>query len=251
MIEESSGMKLEAQIVRVAGLDGYDRDQMFGLMERYYDGMKRDGFEADLNEKQWVILLQDCDSHAICGFSTQMILDFAVDGARMHALFSGDTIVERRCWGQSLLAQAWGRLAIELIDRYPAGSLYWFLISKGYKTYRYLPLFFREYYPRRATATPPWAKAIIDALGSHKYPHAYDPTAGIVRAEATACRLRRDVAALTGGRLRDPEIGFFIDSNPGHEFGDELCCIAPLTRANFSVAAARPLGRHAPQVVAG
>ena len=148
-------MELEAHIVATAALDGGERDRMFALMDRYYAGMKREGFEADLNEKRWVILLRERDSRAICGFSTQMILDFAIDGAPMHALFSGDTIVERRCWGQSLLAQAWGQLAIELIDRYPRGSLYWFLISKGYKTYHSLPLFFREYYPRRATATPP------------------------------------------------------------------------------------------------
>jgi hypothetical protein len=76
-------------------------------------------------------------------------------------------------------------LAIELIDRYPAGSLFWFLISKGYKTYRYLPLFFREYYPRHTAPTPPWAQSIIDVLGRQKYPRAYDPSAGIIRADAT------------------------------------------------------------------
>lgn len=244
-------MKLEAQIVEVAGLGRWERDQMFALMDRYYAGMKRDTFEVDLNEKLWVILLRESGSQAICGFSSQMILDFTIDGAAMHALFSGDTIVERRCWGQSLLAQAWGQLAIALIDRYPRGSLYWFLISKGYKTYRYLPLFFCEYYPRRATVTPSWAKAIIDALGRHKYPQAYDPSTGIIRADATACRLRRDVAAVTGGRLRDPEVRFFVERNPGHELGDELCCVAPLTRENFSVAAARPLRRQAPQVAVG
>ena len=236
-------MKLETQIVAAAALDRRERDRMFALMDRYYAGMNRAAFESDLNEKQWVILLRERDSHAICGFSTQMILEFIVDGTPMHALFSGDTIVERRCWGQSLLAQAWGELAIELIDRYPHGSLCWFLISKGYKTFRYLPLFFREYYPRRATVTPSWAQAMIDALGRHKYPQTYDPSTGIIRADATACRLRRDVAAVTGGRLRDPEVRFFVEKNPGHERGDELCCIAPLTRENFSVAAARPLRR--------
>jgi hypothetical protein len=158
-------------------------------------------------------------------------------------LFSGDTIVERSCWGQTLLAQAWGQLALDLIDRYPAGALHWFLISKGYKTYRYLPLFFREYYPRRTSATPLWATAIIDVLGRRKYPQAYDPKTGIIRAEASACRLRRNVAAVTEGRLRDADVRFFIERNPGHERGDELCCIAPLSRENFSVAAARPL-RH-------
>ena len=236
-------MNLDAQIFAAAELGGQERDSMFALMQRYYSGMKRDVFEADLNEKRWVILLREDGTQVIRGFSTQMILDFAVDGVPMHALFSGDTIVDRKCWGQSRLAQAWGRLAIELIDRYSTGSLYWFLISKGYKTYRYLPLFFREYYPRREVATPSWATAIIDILGRQKYPRTYDSNAGIIRADAAACRLRREVAAVTCARLRDPAVGFFVEKNPGHELGDELCCIARLTRENFSIAAARPLRR--------
>jgi hypothetical protein len=245
-------MNLEAQLVTVSELSGQERDCMFALMDRYYAGMKRDFFNADLDEKHWAILLRDSDSNVICGFSTQMLMDFTVDGASMHALFSGDTIVEQRCWGQSVLAQAWGRLALELINRFPRGSLYWFLISKGYKTYRYLPLFFREYYPRHATPTPPWAKSVIDVLGRQKYPRAYDSSAGIIRAGATACRLRRDVAAVTFAKLRDPAVSFFVETNPGHELGDELCCIAPLTRENFSHAAARPLRRgQALQVAVG
>lgn len=243
-------MKLEALIVAAAEISGPERQCMFALMARYYAGVKRDDFDADLKEKHWVILLRDGDSHALCGFSTQMVLDFTIDGTSLHALFSGDTIVDRKCWGQSLLAQAWGRLAIELIDRFPTGSLFWFLISKGYKTYRYLPLFFREYYPRHTAPTPPWAQSIIDVLGRQKYPRAYDPSAGIIRADGSACRLRRDVAAVNEGRLRDPAVSFFVKKNPHHELGDELCCIAPLTRENFSVAAQRPLRRNPEHQVA-
>ena len=98
----------------------------------------------------------------------------------------------------------------------------------------------------------PWAKSVIDVLGRQKYPRAYDPSAGIIRAGATACRLRRDVAAVTFAKLRDPAVSFFVETNPGHEFGDELCCIAPLTRENFSNAAVRPLRRgQALQVAVG
>jgi len=171
-----------------------------------------------------------------------MVLDFTVDGAPGHALFSGDTIVDRRCWGQNLLAQAWGRLALTLIDEYPGGSLYWFLISKGYKTYRFLPLYFREFYPRFDVATPAWAKAAVEVLARRKYADAFDPVAGIIRAEPGACRLRDGVAAITPARLRDPHVKFFAERNPGHPRGDELCCIAPLNRQNFTLAARRPLG---------
>ena len=57
---------------------------------------------------------------------------------------------------------------LALLDARPRAEFYWFLISKGYKTYRFLPLFFREFYPRHDAPTPAWAKEILDALGRHK-----------------------------------------------------------------------------------
>lgn len=234
-------MKLDARIVPITDVDKTRRDRMFALMVQYYAGMKRDSFEADLNEKQWVIELVEPRTQDLRGFSTQMVLTAQVAGRKVRALFSGDTIVDRGCWGQSVLAQAWGHLALSLIDDDAPRDLFWFLISKGYKTYRYLPVFFREFYPRFDAATPAWARAVIDALGEKKYPRLYDSSRGIVRAEPYGCRLRRGVAEITAERLRDPHIRFFTERNPGHSTGDELCCIAPITRENFAPAAARPL----------
>jgi hypothetical protein len=237
-------MELRAEIIPISALGGDQRAEMFALMEQYYAGMRREAFDADLNEKRWVIHLLDGATGRIRGFSTQMILDLAVNGRPIRALFSGDTIVDRTCWGQSVLAQAWGRLAMTLIVESRDENLFWFLISKGYKTYRYLPVFFREFYPRADAATPGWAREIIDALGRHKYPAAYDPDAGIVRAESSGCRLRRGVADITAERLRDPHIRFFAARNPGHVRGDELCCVAPLKQDNFTPAAWRQIRRN-------
>lgn len=215
---------------------------MYALMDRHYETMSPAAFAADLAEKQWVILLFDEHTEAVRGFSTQMLLDAEAAGRPVKALFSGDTIVEREHWGDRALAQVWGRLALSLIDRFATAEMYWFLISKGYKTYRFLPLFFHEFYPRYDTPTPAWAREVIDALGRQKYPRAYDAAAGVVRADAGKDRLRPGVAEVTAGRLRDPHVRYFVERNPDHAGGDELCCIAPLTRANFTPAAYRVIG---------
>jgi hypothetical protein len=39
--------------------------------------------------------------------------------------------------------------------------------------------------------------------------------------------------------MNDRHVRFFVERNPGHERGDELCCLAPLTRDNFTRAAWR------------
>jgi hypothetical protein len=235
-------MKLQGRLVRVLTLSPEERGQMFALMDCYYEGVARAAFDADLAEKEWVIQVLDPQTQRLCGFSTQMLLRAEVDGLPVSALFSGDTIVARDCWGDTALAQIWGRLALSLIGRLGRAELYWFLISKGYKTYRYLPLFFREFYPHYDAPTPPRAQAVLDALACAKYPGTYDASRGIIRAGAGRERLRPGVADLTVERLRDPHVRFFQARNPGHVQGDELCCLAPLTRANFTTAAYRVIG---------
>jgi hypothetical protein len=237
-------MKLKGLLVPTPAVTDAQRAAMFALMDRHYENVTRSAFAADLDEKQWVILLLDPQTEEVCGFSTQVLLDATVASRPIKALFSGDTIVARDRWGDPALAHVWGRLALSLIDSLPGAELYWFLISKGYKTYRFLPLFFHEFYPRYEAATPEWALAVIDALGRARYPDRYDASSGIVRAGSRADRLRPGVADLTPKRGHNPHVRFFATRNPGHARGNELCCLAPLTRANFLPAAYRVIGRE-------
>jgi len=46
-------------------------------------------------------------------------------------------------------------------------------------------------------------------------------------------------------------VRFFVERNPGHACGDELCCLAPLTRANFTPAAHRVIGPEPVSVEVG
>jgi hypothetical protein len=235
-------MRLAARLVNAAQVTPSQRNEMFILMERHYANVHRQVFETDLAEKCWVILVSEPLTDRLCGFSTQKLLDVAVEGRRVKALFSGDTIISREHWGDRALSHVWGRLALSLMDTYPESELYWFLLSKGYKTYRFLPVFFHEFYPRHHAATPAWARAVLDAIGRASYPEQYDATAGVVRASAWQYRLHEGLAEVTPERLKDPHVRFFHDRNPGHARGEELCCLAPLTRENFTRAAYRVIG---------
>ena len=252
-------MPLEAVIHSRAELSADDRSAMFALMDRHYENMRRERFDADLDEKQWVIRLLDADSGRLCGFSTQMMFEQEVRvpdaaagevgaaadvtdrGAANHVrlVFSGDTIVDREHWGGTAMAIAWGRLVFHLIERFSDRPLYWYLISKGFRTYRFLPVYFREFFPRHDAATPREIGAIIDTVAQRKFGARYDAVRGIVRAAPDADRLRPEMGELPESRLSDPHLRFFVERNPGHVDGDELCCLAPLTRENFSPTAER------------
>jgi hypothetical protein len=244
------GAPLEGILVPLPAVTPAQREAMFRLLERYYENVTLADFLADLAEKQWVIVLLDRGSGELCGFSTQMLMRVAVDGAGFTALFSGDTIVAQEHWGDIALARTWGRLALSLIDRNEPEGLYWFLISKGYKTYRFLPLFFHEFFPRHDVITPDWACRLIDRFARDKYPRAYDAARGVIRADSQKDRLRPGIADPTPPRLRDPHVRYFIERNPGYGRGEELCCLAQLSRANFTAAAYRAIGQQ-PVAVGG
>jgi hypothetical protein len=232
---------LTGRVVPVPTLAVTERDRMFELLRGYFANVRRGRFDADLAEKEWVILLTDRASGAIVGFSTLMRLRVVVDEAPVVAFFSGDTIVARERWNESTLPRLWSRHVFRLAGAETTPRVYWFLISSGYKTYRFLPVFFREFYPTYASPTPPEVKRLLDALGRSKFGPGYDPEPGVVRLPEPA-PLRSGVAELTPQRLRDPHVRFFVAANPGHARGDELACLAELSVANLTRAARRALG---------
>jgi len=235
--------RLSAEIVPRHALTRSDLRQMYGLLETYFENTSRRQFDQDLAEKDSVILLRAPDS-TVAGFSTLMKLTATVQGRSVVGFFSGDTIIGREHWGSSLLGRMWLRTVFSESDRIHAQSpdqlVYWFLICSGYKTWRYLPIFFRTYLPHPETCASAFDHEALHSLAAKKFGDEYDSGAGVIRLHRKT-PLRRGVAELTGQRLRDPMVEFFLRLNPGHAGGDELACLARLSRSNLTSAGLRLL----------
>lgn len=239
---DDASARLLGQVCRIEQVNDIERQQMFSLMEENYENVDRDEFDYDFDHKQWVILAREVHSGSIRGFSTQVTYVQDVEGQRIRILFSGDTIVDRQYWANNPLAQLWGRLALSLIDESPDCPFYWFLICKGYRTYRYLSVFFDEFFPRCDIETPDPIKQLISTVASSRFGSRYRESSGIIKALPGGCRLRASIADVTADRLKNRHVAFFDRTNPGHVDGDELCCIASLTRKNLNRRAYRVIG---------
>jgi len=215
------------------------RRRMYELLAAYFQQADFAQFEGDLAEKEWVVLLTDAALGQIQGFSTLMQLSDTVDGQAIVAFYSGDTIIQRDYWGQTELPRIWGRHVFQLAEAMTERA-FWFLISSGYKTYRFLPVFFRHFYPSYRQPTPLPIKQILDRLGQRKFPGQYDPGSGLIRF-AQPSPLRAGVAEITPARLKNRHIAFFVAANPGHVQGDQLACLVELNRANLTPAGLRML----------
>jgi len=248
--DASEGPRLIGCAVPRAAVTPAERREMYDLMATYFSGTTRRQFDVDLAEKESVFLLRDSASCRIQGFSTSMRLNARIDGQEIVAFFSGDTIIAREYWGDSLLARLWSRNVFAEADLIttarPSTRVYWFLICSGYRTWRFLPVFFREYWPNLYAPTLEHQQNILDTLGKQKFGEQYVPGAGVVRLRS-ATPLRSGISDITEERLADPQVAFFVRMNPGHMRGDELACLTEITPGNLTRAGRRMVGYPAGQ----
>lgn len=200
---------------------------MYALMTEFYDNMDESVFRRDLADKDYCLVLYE--EEILVGFTTQKVMSVTVDGRVIHGIFSGDTIIHKDHWGEIELFKVWARFWFDFAEKYE--EFYWFLICKGYKTYRILPSFWREFYPNRLTATPEYEQKIIDAYASALYPEEYNPETGVIEYSHVKDKLRAGVADVDDQRIRNKDIAYFCEANPDHINGNDLACIARIDRA--------------------
>jgi len=229
---------LSSRIVSISEISDADAREMFDIFSRHYDCVSRERFLSDLAEKDCVLTLRD-DLGRICGFSTQKLLRVSVNGMPVRAVFSGDTIVDRAHWGEQELGRCWCRYVSAIYAEQSDIPLYWFLISKGYRTYLYLPVFFERFYPNYEMPTPDFEQRVLDTLAFAKFPYSYRPQAGVIEFPESQGQLKPDLAEIPERRLRHPHVRFFLERNPRFASGCELACLAEISPLNMKLFAAR------------
>lgn len=229
---------LTARILPVDELRARDRNEMFGVYAQYYDGTSREIFEADLEEKQQALVLRDTED-VIQGFTTIAVTETQHEGAALRAIFSGDTIISRAYWGSQQLAFTWIRHAGKVKAEKPEVPLYWFLIVKGHRTYRFLPTFSVDFHPHWERPIPMRTKRIMDRLAGERFGEAYDRNSGIIRFPKSRGHVKCDLAQVSDSRARRKDVAFFLARNPGYAAGHELVCLTELSLDNL-----RPIARR-------
>ena len=235
---------IQSTIKMIVDLKDKEKHQMLKLLMLYFANVTQESFDKDLAEKEAAILLYNKQEELV-GFSTLMCLSTHIDDKAITAVYSGDTIVSPAYWGYSKLSRVWSRyvfpFAQSLKEQGKAKEVYWLLISSGYKTYRFLPLFYKNFYPTYQQATPPYIQNIMNIIAKQKFADEYDSRNGIVRFNQ-ASPLKKGVADIEKKHLKDPHVVFFLKVNPGHVKGEELVCLTELSYNNLTPAGRRMVG---------
>jgi hypothetical protein len=223
--------------VEISGVTDGMRRSMYHLFSHYYENVAFDQFNADLAAKDFVLLLEDAGE--LVGFTGASLFQRQHSGETIRIVFSGDTIMARQHWGKQTLAKAWLREMGYLAKQAAPQRLFWFLIVKGHRTYRYLPAFALHYFPGRMTEAKTALQSLRDALADGMFGSAFDPVSGIIRFAAPRGNLQHEWAAPSERELRLPDVAYFLQANPGYAQGDELACLCEISRTNM-----RPLAQR-------
>ena len=239
--------------VRVRPVETLDQDEirsMFELFRDNYADVDFERFTQDLMSKDTVFMIDDQFGTTV-GFSTLVVLEYHLGQQPVRVFFSGDTIIDRKHWGSQTFAFAWIREIAHIKSAAPDTPLYWLLISKGYRTYRYLDAFALAFSPDWRGTLHPELDDMRDTIATQLFGDHFDLKSGIVSWPEPRGRLVSELVALSERELQRADVRFFVERNPGFALGDELVCFCALEEDNMKPLTRRIFREGQKQCMAG
>jgi hypothetical protein len=225
---------LNAQIYQQPDIGECLLAEMYEIYVRYYAACEWERFVNDFREKRYVFIIRH--NQELCGFSTLTSLN-SKDYPDVKVLFSGDTVISHEHWGHQVLVKEFCRFAGKLQARFKSDYIYWFLISKGHRTYRYLRVFSKAFYPDQSTFQNQRDFELHQGLLQHfatlRFGSAYNKERNILTFHNSLGHLKSEWDLSNQNRMEHASILDFTQRNPGYQIGDELCCLTRLCADNL------------------
>lgn len=223
-------------------LSTQQRDDMAALYLSCYDASSRELFLSDLSKKTEVLLVSR--QGQLVGFTTLETFPWQCRGQSLKIVYSGDTIVDPSHWGQQALAFAWIRRVGQIKREQPQLPLYWLLIVKGHRTFRYLPTFAKTFHPHWKDHNEE-LQELANELAQEKFGHNYNPDSGVVEFTRSQGQLKPTLAEPNATDLQRECVRFFLARNPHFRVGHELVCMCALEEGNMKPLTRRIFGQAA------
>ena len=178
-----------------------ERKDIAELYLKYYAGSSAEQVEHDLLNKTEIILM--ISEGEIVGFTTLEIYEKEWNKKPIRVIYSGDTIIDKAHWGQQALTFA----CITRMGLYknikPNMPTYWFLIVKGHRTFKYLPVFMKHFYPHWEYQSNT-LKSIAEFLVKDKFGELYNINTGVIEFPQSKGHLNEEFANPNSNEINKP-----------------------------------------------
>jgi len=205
---------------------------MFEIMNEHFVGVDRTVFEHDLDEKDWVVRVDD-QLGTLQGFTTLKLMSATMGGAPTFGFFSGDTVLSPDFMSDSSWIGVWARHVFAVAAARPDSRFFWVLLTATHRTYRILPACYLRFAPDPDRTDDTELRDVIRTFVPQKFPSEFDPTTGVVRlSDPIRYRHADDVEA--DGDEHNRYSRYFRERNPGYLRGDFLCCATEIRPENLN-----------------
>ena len=225
----SENRKLTFKLINRTSLKEPQVSRMYNLMCDNYDNMSEIQFREDLQSKDYVGLLLN-EVHEIFGFTTIKVNPVLIEG--VNSIFSGDTIIDKNYWGKNDLVSGWVKATGQISSLDTTKPWVWFLISKGHRTYMFLPIYFNDYYPSIDQDKGKELEPIIKSIAKKKYKDTWFDEEGVLRFEKELGNMNNELCNDTFNS-NNKYAKFFLNKNPRFFKGEELVCGTWLNEDNL------------------
>jgi hypothetical protein len=211
-------------------LTARERDGLWAFFSRFVR-RDRDAFEAKLLASDEVFLGTAADG-ALVAFGAVDVLESHVLGAKHGVLMTNWAALDPSARGQNVLQRVGLRCFLRFRARHPLTPAYWMFTASTFKSYLVLARNCGSFWPRRDVAWPERELAIVRDVMARRGDPGWDPERGVVRRFGVS-RYVDGVVADDPAALRNADVRFYAEQNPGQVEGDTLVCICPLDAANW------------------
>src|SRR5215469_5827667 len=125
-----------------------EKETFYRLLCQDFLGVSQRDFIRDFEEKEAVMILRK--EHAegeIVGWSTLMVLTLDLPNEEVKGVFSGDTVVLPEYRSSTGLGVELVKYFMHVREQFPRNKVYYILISKGWRSYKIMVFFFKEFAP--------------------------------------------------------------------------------------------------------
>lgn len=234
---------MRSELVAREQLSSIHLEAMYRLLSTHFDGTDEHQFQHDLNNKNWVVLILD-EEEQVRGFTTLDFNPTRWQGDLIWVVYSGDTIMDPSHWNSPILARSWIRSVLELQTLHGCERSWWLLLSSGFRTYRFLPVFWKRFVPHFEHSRQD-LNDLRDALATQRFGRRFDARTGIVRFDQPQ-RLKPHLQSVPHKRKKNDHVAHFLKLNTGHGDGDELVCLTEIHPSNLTAAGRRMTRQSVP-----
>jgi hypothetical protein len=227
-------MSTTSRIVATRALTAAQRAECHRHFSRYM-AISAEEYGHSLDHKTWIALHRDTASgHLIGQVSARIARErHPVDGRPLVILSSHHAAIDPTHRRDGLVQRSIFWFCLKARARHPLAQMLFLFDAMGYGSYLHLAHGLAECWPRHDAAMPEEHRVLLHHLMQRDHAEAWLPERGVLRWPNR--RLQAGAAAITDEMQRsDPHIRFFAQANPGHETGESLVCLAPVSWGNFS-----------------